>query len=66
MIKLEDIIAVTEGYIAIMNGLDRSIVINNNYRLEDSALSYNLLKCKVRTIKAENDTTLIWLEGYGD
>lgn len=65
MIKLEDIIAVTEGYIAIMNGLDRSIVINN-YRLEDSALSYNLLKCKVRTIKAENDTTLIWLEGYGD
>ena len=65
MIKLEDIIAVTEGYIAIMNGLDRSIIINN-YRLEDSALSYNLLKCKVRTIRAEDDTTLIWLEGYGD
>ena len=34
MIKLEDIIAVTEGYIAIMNGLDRSIVVNT-YRLED-------------------------------
>ena len=65
MIKLEDIIAVTEGYIAIMNGLDRSIVINK-YRLEDSALSYNLLKCKVRTIRAKDDTTLIWLEGYGD
>lgn len=65
MIKLEDIIAVTEGYIAIMNGLDRSIVINN-YRLEDSALSYNLLKCKVRKIRAKDDTTLIWLEGYGD
>ena len=65
MIKLEDIIAVTEGYIAIMNGLDRSIVINT-YRLEDSALSYSLLGRKVRTIRAKDDTTLIWLEGYGD
>lgn len=65
MIKLEDVIAVTEGYIAIMNGLDRSIVINT-YRLGDSALSYSLLGCKVRTIRAKDDTTLIWLEGYGD
>lgn len=65
MIKLEDIISVTEGYIAIMNGPDRSIVINT-YRLEDSALSYSLLGRKVRTIRSKDDTTLIWLEGYGD
>ena len=65
MIKLEDIIAVAEGYIAIMNSLDRSIAINT-YHFEDSALSYSLLECKVIKIRAKDDTTLIWLEGYGD
>ena len=65
MIKLEDIIAVAEGYIAIMNGLYRSIAINT-YRLEDLALSYSLLGCKVRIIREKDDTTLFWLEGYGN
>lgn len=65
MIKLEDLLAVANYYIAIMNGVNRSIMINV-CRLEDLSLSDSLLKRNIKRMEAKDDIILVWLEGYGD
>lgn len=65
MIKLDYVIAITNGCIAIMNGVHQSILIDT-YHLEDFALSDNLLKCDVKEMRAKDGIILVWLEGYGD
>ena len=64
-IKLEDLLAVANYYIAIMNGIHRSIMINVCH-LEDLSLSDSLLKRNIKRMEAKDDIILVWLEGYGD
>jgi hypothetical protein len=65
MIKLEDLLAVAKHYIAIMNGVRQSIVVNI-YHLEDLSLSDSLLKRNIKEMEAKDNIILVWLEGYGD
>ncbi len=65
MIKLEDLLAVAKHYIAIMNGVHQSIVVNI-YHLEDLSLSDSLLKRNIKEMEAKDNIILVWLEGYGD
>lgn len=65
MIKLEDLLAVAKYYIAIMNGVHQSIVVNI-YHLEDLSLSDSLLKRNIKEMEAKDNIILVWLEGYGD
>ena len=65
MIKLEDLLSVAKNYIAIMNGVHQSIVVNV-YHLKDSSLSDSLLKRNVKEMEARDGIILVWLEGYGN